>query len=110
MKQKDKLKSVVEKAGGSFSRSLGIELRQGKSEEIFKWFLASILFGARIGEGIAIKTYEEFDRRGVITPQSILETAFFFGFDSLVVQFADLIYVSHMSPTQFLPKIVLRLR
>ncbi|MDH5714912.1 MAG: hypothetical protein OEZ30_05050, partial [Candidatus Aminicenantes bacterium] len=80
MKQKDKLKSVVEKAGGSFSRSLGIELRQGKSEEIFKWFLASILFGARIGEGIAIKTYEEFDRRGVITPQSILET----GWDGLV--------------------------
>ena len=80
MKEKDKLKSVVEKGGGSFSRSLGIDLRSGKSEEIFKWFLASILFGARIGEGIAIKTYEEFDRRGVITPQSILET----GWDGLV--------------------------
>ncbi|MDH5715970.1 MAG: hypothetical protein OEZ30_10425 [Candidatus Aminicenantes bacterium] len=80
MKEKDKLKSVVEKGGGSFSRFLGIELRSGKSEEIFKWFLASILFGARIGEGIAIKTYEEFDRRGVITPQSILET----GWDGLV--------------------------
>ena len=80
MKEKDKLKSVVEMGGGSFSRSLGIELRSGKSEEIFKWFLASILFGARIGERIAINTYEEFDRRGVITPQSILET----GWDGLV--------------------------
>ncbi len=80
MKGKDKLKSLVERGGGSFSLSLGIELRGRKSEEIFKWFLASILFGARIGEGIAIKTYREFERRGVLTPESIRQT----GWDGLV--------------------------
>ena len=80
MKGKDKLKSLAEKGGGSFSLSLGIELRGGKSEEIFKWFLASILFGARISEGIAIKTYGEFDERGVLSPESIRQT----GWDGLV--------------------------
>ena len=80
MKGKDKLKLVAEKGGGSFSLSLRIELRGGESKEIFKWFLASILFGARIGESIAIRTYEEFEKRGVLTPQRILQT----GWDGLV--------------------------
>lgn len=80
MKGKNTLKSLVEKGGGSFSLSLGIELREGASEEIFKWFLASILFGARIGESIAIKTYQEFAKRGVLTPERILHT----GWDGLV--------------------------
>ena len=80
MKGKDKLKSLVKKGGGSFSLALGIELRRGESEEIFKWFLASILFGARIGESIVIKTYQEFDKRGVLTPEKILQT----GWDGLV--------------------------
>lgn len=66
--------------GGRFSTSLGIDLERGGSEEVFKWFLASILFGARIGERIAEKTYREFERAGVLTPQRVLET----GWDGLV--------------------------
>ncbi len=66
--------------GGRFSTSLGIDLESGDPEEVFKWFLASILFGARIGERIAENAYREFERAGVLTPQRVLET----GWDGLV--------------------------
>jgi endonuclease III len=59
---------------GRFSKSLGIELKEKKSDEIFKWFLASILYGARIGEKIATNTYYEFEKRNVLTPEKILKT------------------------------------
>ncbi|MDI6776530.1 MAG: hypothetical protein QMD03_04690 [Syntrophales bacterium] len=39
---------LIERWGGRFSADLGIDLESGNAEEVFKWFLASILFGARI--------------------------------------------------------------
>jgi len=63
------VKKILQTLRGRFSTSLGIDLASGDSEEIFKWFLASILFGARIGEKIAANTYREFARKGVVTPQ-----------------------------------------
>ena len=81
IKQKKELYQVlVEKMGGRFSRQIGINLDSGDSEEIFKWFLASILFGARISEGIAVKTYEEFIKEGLDSPQCLLDA----GWDRLV--------------------------
>ncbi|HHT9136699.1 MAG TPA: hypothetical protein ACFYEK_05565 [Candidatus Wunengus sp. YC60] len=78
------MKKIIEKLfavlSGKFSKELGIDLSKGISTEIFKWFLASKLFGARISTNIAIKTYREFERRGVISPEKILET----GWDGLV--------------------------
>ena len=74
------VKELLQTLGGRFSTSLGIDLASGDSEEIFKWFLASVLFGARIGEKIAANTCREFARRGVVTPQSVLRT----GWDGLV--------------------------
>jgi hypothetical protein len=65
---------------GRFSAELGIGLSSGRSPEIFKWFLASVLFGARITESIVKKTFHEFDSRGVVSPESILHT----GWDGLV--------------------------
>jgi len=73
-------KKLIQALGGRFSASLGIDLASGYSGEIFKWFLASILFGARIGEKIAANTYREFARKDVVTPQSVLDT----GWDGLV--------------------------
>jgi len=73
----DKLISAV---GGRFSSQLGIDLSGSDSDQIFKWFLASKLFGARISTEIAIKTYREFDRCGVTSPGKILDT----GWDGLV--------------------------
>lgn len=80
MKKRSLIERLVKDLGGSFSTSLGIDLASGDSEEIFKWFLASILFGARIGERIAANTYREFVRKGIVTPQSVLRT----GWDGLV--------------------------
>ena len=77
---KETIKKLISALGGKFSKELGIDLSQGISTEIFKWLLASKLFGARIGTNIAIKTYREFERCGVLSPEKILET----GWDGLV--------------------------
>jgi len=77
---REMVKELLQTLGGKFSTSLGIDLASGDSKEIFKWFLASILFGARIGEEIAANTYREFARKGVVTPQTVLHT----GWDGLV--------------------------
>ena len=66
--------------GGKFSRELGIDLTGNSPEEISEWFLAAKLFGARIPTGIAVQTFREFERRGVVTPERILGT----GLDGLL--------------------------
>ncbi|HSD58532.1 MAG TPA: hypothetical protein VLB04_10150, partial [Methanotrichaceae archaeon] len=53
-----------------YSEDLGINLREPDGR--FRWFLASILFGARIGERIASKTYMAFQRAGLDSPEKIL--------------------------------------
>ncbi len=65
---------------GRFSVELGIDLPAERSRDIFRWFLASVLFGARISESIVKKTFREFDARGIASPQAILST----GWDGLV--------------------------
>lgn len=71
---------LVETRGGRFSKALGIALGSGASEEIFKWLLAAILFGARISEILAVRTFREFVRAGLTTPQKLLDR----GWDGLV--------------------------
>jgi hypothetical protein len=63
---------LVRKFGGSYARELGIDLSCRNSAEIHKWFLAAILFGARISGKIAAKTYVEFARGGVVSSETIL--------------------------------------
>ena len=72
--------ALVERYPGRFSAELGIDLSSGRSREMFKWFLASALFGARISETIVEKTFREFVSRAVISPKAILGT----GWDGLV--------------------------
>jgi endonuclease III len=62
----------------SFSEELALELT--RSEDRFKWFLASILFAKRISAEIAKKTYRQFEAEGLTTPEKILEA----GWDRLV--------------------------
>lgn len=64
---------LVDERGGRYSTSLGIDLGSGRSEEVFKWFLAAILFGARISETLATRAFHEFLREGLSTPQHIVE-------------------------------------
>lgn len=56
-----------------FSEELGIDLKTRSDKELFKWFLASLLFGARITAQIAKNTYRAFERHQCLTPQSILK-------------------------------------
>ena len=61
-----------------YSEDLGIDLTKPSGR--FKWFLASILFGARISEKIAMKTYKTFEKYGILSPEKILDA----GWDELV--------------------------
>lgn len=74
------IQALLKILGGKFSTALGINLKNSGSGEIFKWFLASILFGARISEKIAVNTFKEFEKRKVLSPDAILKT----GWEGLV--------------------------
>ena len=80
LRKRKTIEKLMASLDGKFSSELGIDLSNGKSQEIFKWFLASKLYGARISSKIAARTYLEFQRRGVLTPGKILKT----GWDGLV--------------------------
>jgi hypothetical protein len=68
------LEELLEKTGRPYSEELGIDLKSCQKDEVAKWFLASILFGARISENTAMKTYREFEKAGTVSPEKILET------------------------------------
>jgi hypothetical protein len=63
-----------------YSEELGIDLSKGTEAETFRWFLASILFGARISETIARNTYFALIRHRLTTPHKIVDA----GWDFLV--------------------------
>lgn len=73
MNKKPKIRELIKKYGQPYSKTLDINLNSKKESEIFKWFLASILFGKRISEKIAIKTYKTFEKNNVLTPKKILD-------------------------------------
>ncbi len=54
------------------SRDLGIALRSGKDSELFKWFVACLLFGKPIQQEVARRAYVELARDGLVTPEAIL--------------------------------------
>ena len=74
MEKRKIVKILLQEFPKTYSEQLGINLKSKKPSEIFKWFLASILFGKPIRESSAIKTYRCFVKHGVITPRKILET------------------------------------
>jgi len=80
LRGKTDIVTLIKTYGTLYSEALGIDLESHNEQELFKWFLASILFGERISEKIAIKTYNEFARNCVTTPDKILET----GWDGLL--------------------------
>ncbi len=63
-----------------YSEELGIDLARGTDAVYFRWFLASLLFGARISETTAKKTFRTFMRYGLTTPAKIVAA----GWDFLV--------------------------
>ena len=63
-----------------YSKDLGINLKSGRGEELFKWFLACLLFGKPIQQEVAKRTYFEFEKEGLLSPDKILKA----GWDKLV--------------------------
>jgi endonuclease III len=63
-----------------YSKDLGINLKSEKEQELFKWFLACLLFGKPIQQEVAKRTYFEFVKEGLIKPEAILKA----GWDRLV--------------------------
>lgn len=72
--------TLVKELGGGYASTLGIDLTSAQSDEVFKWFLASILLGNRVGEGVAIATYKEFEKACLLSPERVSAT----GWQSLV--------------------------
>ena len=67
-----------------YSEELGIVLRKKSDREIFKWFLASILFGGRISEKIAKRTYTAFERYKLLEPRKIVRAGWSFLVDPIM--------------------------
>ncbi len=65
---------------GRFSTELGLRLEGRRRLDLFLWLLAAILFGTRISGSIAVRTHAEFVRRGLTSPERMLQT----GWDGLV--------------------------
>ncbi|SES87584.1 hypothetical protein SAMN04488587_1416 [Methanococcoides vulcani] len=65
----------INKLKGSklYSEELDIDLKKNDDKELFKWFLASILFGTRISETIAKNTYKAFENYDLLEPKKILD-------------------------------------
>jgi endonuclease III len=79
VKRKD-FQEFVDIFGQRYSEILGIRVSEGTDEEIFKWFLASILFGAPITEASVLRTYKCFQKYSALSPEKILKA----GWDELV--------------------------
>lgn len=52
------------------ANDLGLKVER-KERELFKWFLASYLFGRRIQHDVARQTWEVFMKHGIDTPKKI---------------------------------------
>ena len=72
--------ALVAELGGSYAAKLGIHLGAINSDEIYKWFLAAILYGTRISEKIASRTWHNLEKKHVLTPERVIST----GWDELV--------------------------
>ena len=64
------LRELLEERGKLLSQELGIDLKK----DPFRWFLASILFGARISTTIAKRTYRSYEAAGLTSARKIAAT------------------------------------
>ena len=72
---------LTERMPGRFSAEFGLTLAPNRTNDLFLWFLAALLYGTRISGTIVAQTHTEFVRRGLVTPEKILRT----GWNGLVV-------------------------
>lgn len=72
------MEQLLKLFGKTYSEELNIDIKSKRSTELFKWFLASILFGARISETIAKNTYRALEKYNLLTPQAIIKAGWKF--------------------------------
>lgn len=72
----DALQGLLERLGRLFSEELGIRLEGLDPDELFRWFIASLLFGARIRGSAAVRTYRELEKRHLLTPEALRDADF----------------------------------
>lgn len=70
----------VQQSGGRYATALGIDLAGADAGERFKWLIAALLYGARISETLATRTWHAFLEHGVMTPDAMVAT----GWDGVV--------------------------
>lgn len=70
---------------------LGIDLRSKKEEELFKWFLASLLYGKPIQREIAEQAYRTMTQAGLVSPEAVLRA----GWERLVQLLDEAHYVRY---------------
>ena len=63
-----------------YAKDLSIDLSSKRETEYFKWFLACLLFGKPIQQEVAKRTYFEFIKERLTTPEAIIDA----GWDKLV--------------------------
>ena len=80
MQTKQILQKLIDWQGQTYAAELGIDLTSAAHAEIGKWFLAAVLFGARISESIVKRTYRKFEQAGLLMPRQIVHA----GWDRLV--------------------------
>ncbi len=68
------IRALVSRVPGRFSSELGLNLHARREKDLFLWFLAALLYGARISGSIVMKTHREFVRRGITSPEAIVKT------------------------------------
>ncbi len=73
------------------SKRLGIDLSSRKEEELFKWFLACLLFGKPIQQEIAKRAYTRLVSAGLTNPDKLLDA----GWDELVRLLDEAHYVRY---------------
>jgi len=71
---------LVQSLGGRFSVAMGVDLESLDKRELFKWFVAAVLFGAPISQEIATRTYGELSDNALLSPKALLRR----GWDGLV--------------------------
>jgi hypothetical protein len=74
-----------------YASHLGIDLKSQKEEELFKWFLACLLFGKPIQTEIAERAYHRLLAEHLTSPEAILRA----GWDKLVILLDQARYVRY---------------
>lgn len=74
------MRSADRRSRAIYSPDLGIDLASGRERELFKWFLACLLFGKPIQQEVAGRAWVELVKARLHAPRAILDA----GWDRLV--------------------------